>query len=329
MIWMQLLDFNSFEALVEESRSKKVMLTFHSLGDTDSVSSAVALSAYFENSRIVTPDYITSNAKRLLKQLKLDGISIGNEFWTDAETIVLLDVNNFEGCGAFADKLNAFTGNVLIIDHHAKQEISWNGKIFAFDSEDYNSTASIIYELLKKLGMKLNVQVAKLVALGIIADSAEFKNADSRTFLQIGELLSVAKVDYPSLMQEMESVPKPEFRVQVIGDLANAKLSVRSGLVFMCGAAHATANICADYGIKSGADIALFYSENNNELSFSARMRPPLDKELGIHLGKVMISIAGVINGSGGGHPCAAGAYGSNKNGRDEFIRLFEKNIFG
>ena len=81
--------------------------------------------------------------------------------------------------------------------------------------------------------------------------------------------------------------------------------------------------------IKIGADIALFYSESENEISFSARCRPTLDAEMNMHLGRIMRAISGTIEGTGGGHPCAAGAYGPKKEGRDAFVKAFRDRVFG
>ena len=43
-------------------------------------------------------------------------------------------------------------------------------------------------------------------------------------------------------------------------------------------------------------------------------MQPYLDKKLGIHLGSLMQEAGSMLEGNGGGHPCAAGAYGPAKD---------------
>lgn len=142
-------------------------------------------------------------------------------------------------------------------------------------------------------------------------------------------LVSIAGVDYPTLMEEVQSTPAPELRKEALEDIVRASISIRNGLVYVRGYARSSANIRADYAIKSGADIALFYSETADELSFSVRMRPPLDSQLKLHMGSIMKELAGVIQGTGGGHPCAAGAYGKLKRQRDAFIAGFEGRVFG
>ena len=46
---------------------KRIAFTFHSIGDRDSVGSAVALADYLDNATLVTADFLTNNAKKLLE----------------------------------------------------------------------------------------------------------------------------------------------------------------------------------------------------------------------------------------------------------------------
>lgn len=312
-----------FDGIVSEVRSRsgtRTALTFHSIGDTDCVSSALALARAFPNSVICTPDRLTANAERVLKKFGFDAGAITQEFPEDAETVVLVDVNNFEGCGRFAAALWAFAGRVLVVDHHRFYEDRKN--MAAFSSESYNSAASISYDILKALKLGLDRNLAKLLALGILSDSAEFKNTTPETFVQLGELLAIAGTDYISLMTESGHISPAEERAKTVADVMKSAAFVRNGLLFMHGECHAYANLAADDAIRIGADVALFHSIGK-EVAFSARLRPTLDRKYGIHLGKMMKELSPLIGGTGGGHPCAAGAYGSEISNAREFDERF------
>jgi nanoRNase/pAp phosphatase (c-di-AMP/oligoRNAs hydrolase) len=199
--------------------------------------------------------------------------------------------------------------------------------VLAFNDESYNSTASIVYELLKPMGVMITKATAELLTLGILSDSAEFRNATCKTFVQVGELLNIANLDYASLLPIMHHMASVASREESIKDLLGAKTNVVAGLLFVSGTAKGHANQSADDAIKIGADMALFHSVGRHEIAFSARLRPPLDKELHLHLGQVMKRIASTIGGSGGGHPCAAGAYGTSLSGADEFFNAFVSEV--
>lgn len=306
---MEKLSFDALEFIVKENKDKKVLITFHSMGDTDAVSSAIALMDHFTNARVATPDFVTPNASRILKKLGFDSQVITNKFDESAELVIMTDVNNFEDCGPFRYKLEGFKENILIIDHHLPKEIQENN-VHVFNDEGYNSTCSIVYELLKRLKAKMSETSCGILLSGILSDSADLKNAGSKTFVQIGELLGVVGMDYPTFLDSMGHVADVHGRAMTLNDLVHSHVDLYGDVLIMHGRAHAHANIAADYAIKIGADVGFFYAESEREMSFSARLRPPLDKKFGVHLGLLMKTIAKKLNGNGGGHPCAAGAYG-------------------
>jgi nanoRNase/pAp phosphatase (c-di-AMP/oligoRNAs hydrolase) len=323
---MDVIDFETLRSTLIEYKTKKVMLTFHSIGDTDSVSSAFCLSGYFANSTISTPDFITNNSKRILGRLGFEESRMKKEFDSSADLIIMLDVNNFDDCGAFKEKLETCKSRILIIDHHISQVIH-KGNVLSFNDESFNSTASIIYELLKPMGFMISRSIAELLVLGIVSDSAEFRNASYKTFIDVGELLDIANVDYASLLPVMQHMASTEARQASAKDLFGSKIGVVSGLLLVSGIAKGHANQSADDAIRIGADVSLFHSINANEVSFSARLRPPLDGELNLHLGMLMRKLAPIIGGHGGGHPCAAGAYGPSIPNAEEFESEFVSEV--
>jgi nanoRNase/pAp phosphatase (c-di-AMP/oligoRNAs hydrolase) len=318
---MEAIDFKTLQEFIAQYKNKKVLLTFHSIADTDSVSSAFALSKYFSNARIAQPDYITANCRRIMEKLGFRESSISKEFDQSSELVILLDVNNFEDCGVFRDELKKFKRTILIIDHHTESKVD-KPNVVIFNDESYNSTASIVYELIKGRA-NLDKKNACLLATGIISDSAEFRNAFPKTFMQVGELLEIGKTDYISLLQEIQHPAAAETREGFIQDLFSSDVKVINGMLMVYGKANVHANMLADDAIRIGADVSIFYTESRKEISFSARLRPPLDKTYKMHLGKVMKDLAPIIKGQGGGHPCAAGAYGPALQNKSKFLARF------
>jgi nanoRNase/pAp phosphatase (c-di-AMP/oligoRNAs hydrolase) len=322
---MRAIDFEELKRIVASHRSARTMITFHSIGDTDSVASAFSLLGFFRSATICAPDFITSNSKHILDRLGFPSKTIKNKFDESAEFVVMVDVNNFEDCGAFKDALSRCKKDILVIDHHASQSTDKDG-FFSFNSESYNSASSIVFDLLTALGHSIDGKTAELLASGIVSDSAEFRNSMPHTFVQIGELLKLSNKSYQALMMDMRHLATPDNRMDSIRSLFKSEVTIRNNLVVVLGEG-ARANITADDAIRIGADVALFHSKSISEISFSARLRPLLDKERGIHLGRVMSTLAPIIKGHGGGHPCAAGAYGSDLAGAQKFIDAFMDTV--
>ncbi len=316
---MELLSFRELVNTIKSFSGKNVTLTFHSVGDNDGVGSAVALSSFFKNARIITPDFITHNARELLLLAGYIG-KINTKFPSNTEVLIILDTNNFYELGEFRKSLSNFNGEILFIDHHMlpKEDI---GKAKIFNNEEYNSTSSIVYDLLLALGVGPTRQSALVLLDGIIADSAEFRNATPVTFKQISELLVYSGKSFSEILEFFhESVPL-ERRNSLITEIQNSMLERVGKYLLISGIAKSHANIAADMSIRIGADAAVFWTIGNEEFSISARLRPPLDKRLNFHLGIMMHGIGEIISGNGGGHPCAAGAYGPGKDQSEEAIK--------
>ena len=315
-----------FEELISELKSissKKVLITFHSVGDTDSVSSAFGIASLMENAVISTPDYITSNSKKILDSLGYKLSDVSKDFDDSFDAVIMVDVNNYADCGRFAAVLKKYGDKLISIDHHAPSE----DNIRAYNDESFNSTASIVYSILKNLNAPITKNLASLLAAGIISDSAEFKNSMPDTFIQLGELFKIAGTNYVEMLDLISSVGDVNGRHLTFKDLQSSSSEVYDNMLVVHGKAHSHPGLAADHAIKCGVDLAIFYSISESEVSFSSRLRPPLDIKYKIHLGKISQKLAYLLEGNGGGHPCAAGAFGSKKESSQIFIDAFINEV--
>jgi nanoRNase/pAp phosphatase (c-di-AMP/oligoRNAs hydrolase) len=313
---MRNVAFGELCSLLKEYRNRKVLLTFHSIGDRDGVGSAAALSSFFPNAVIATPDFITNNAKKMLEYVGR-GKRIETRFHEDADLAIILDANTPAVLGGFKERIEKFKGAVIVIDHHSPHD-DFSGEVSSFNDETYNSTSSIVYEVLRELGANVSKDSAFLLLNGIIADSADLRNSFPKTFRQIADLLEISKVDYSFISEYFHANVPVNNRYETVEDVCASKAEVVGDYVVMYGKARAHANVAADAALRLGADAAVFWVTSEREASLSARLLSPLDKKLGIHLGVVMEGVAKIVGGTGGGHACAAGAYGSRREGAQE-----------
>ncbi len=311
--------FLSFEELLEffeRNKGRKFLLTFHTIGDRDGVAAALGLSAMLNDSVVATPDYITNNAKHMIGKADSDA-RIGSKFPEGVEAVVILDANRLELMGKFERRLRQFKGEILFIDHHSPPDrIPRNASLF--NREDYNSASSIVYDVLKAGGAGIDRSRACMLINGIVADSADFQNSSAHTFMQISELLDSAGMLYSEVVENVHGAQSPEIRDMVLKDMFSANVAQYGNYLLVSGEAKFQANTAAETTLRMGADAAVFWSVRKGEASVSARLRSPLDKKLSINLG-VMLGEAGrMLRGTGGGHPCAAGAFGKKKANIEE-----------
>lgn len=308
------IDLERLCRLIDGARRQRALLTFHSVGDRDGVASAIALSNCFDSSNVVTPDFITRNAKRMLLQARYSK-KIRSEFPTNTEIVLISDCNNLEALEPFKKRILDFEGDVIFIDHHAQKDLELGENFLVFDDEGYNSSSSIIYEILKHNNEEISRQTAVLLLNGIISDSADFQNTTPLTFKQISELLEKSQVNYSDVTEYFHEAVSAENRHMLMQDIFSSKTEVIGNYILVYGQTSGSASLAAESALKFGADASVFWTIREKEASISVRLRPPLDQRFHIHLGKTMQDSGKALGGNGGGHPCAAGAYGPNKNG--------------
>lgn len=308
---MRALSMQELCGMLGGSRGRRVVITFHTIGDRDAVGSAMALASYFVNASVVTPDFITANARHMLSTLGLSG-KVTGKLPDNTEVVIVCDANNTYALADMGQRILEKGTELLFIDHHAPHD-GGRAQDSIFNDESYNSTASIVYDALKLLGSDIAKETAVLLLNGIIADSADLQNSSPLTFRQIAELLETAGMTFSFVAQHFKAEVPTANRYRVIRDVFSAHAEMVGKYVLVYGKASEHANVVADAALRLDCDASVFWTASASEASMSARLRSPCDKELQIHLGAVMEDIGPMLGGEGGGHACAAGAYGPDR----------------
>ncbi len=319
-------DINEAISFVKSRINKRTWIIFHSIGDRDCVGSAIAMKNLFVEAQISTPDFITNNSRKMLEHIGIEK-EIKTSIMNNPELVIVVDANRFELLGRFGDKIKNMDCELLFIDHHEfPSKPKYTKNTYILNDEQYNSASSIVYDIIKGVEGTLKKNTALVLINGIVADSANFQNADSRTFMQISELLEISKTDYHDTISMHQSASTTT-RKNIIEDIFKADIKQVGQYIIISGLAQYHANLDAEAALDLGADAAVFWSVRDNEASISARLRTPLDKKLNMHLGKIMDVAGEMLDGTGGGHPCAAGAYGRKKSAIKETAEYVINNI--
>lgn len=305
---MMKIGFNELLNFLILNKEKRFLITFHSIGDRDSIGSAIALHSYLSNSLIVMPDLITNSSKRVLESLS-NPPKIGTKVPNDIFGTIVVDANSLEATGDLAKQIKKAKKSILFLDHHEPNK-SDELKAMVFADQGYNSTSSLVHHILTSLGVNIETDASIALLNGIVADSANFHNMHALTFKQIFELLHSGGLTYSEFLERFGPKVSAQSRLNSLNEICSASRLIVGNSLLLYGPATTHASIAAETAIDAGADASLFWLSGKKEISISARLRPPLERQLSIHLGKMMQEIGPMLGGSGGGHPAAAGAYG-------------------
>ena len=214
--------------------------------------------------------------------------------------LVVLDVPNFSRIDGI-EELDYKA--ILKIDHHPREDIIGD---VDWTDETKSSACEMVANLVMNTKLTLSESVAKALYIGIVSDSERFMLRNTRidTFKTVYDLLSVSKIDFVSLYNNMyeRSIDEEKFRAYLAN---NIKIS-ENGFGFI----YVTNDILKKFNVDSASVSNLVnnfhfikeligwmfvvYDERNEVYKANIRSRGP-----------IINTIANKYNG--GGHKFASG----------------------
>jgi len=285
--------------------AKRIIITFHSLGDVDAVGASIALSRFIgKKALIAAPDKPTAAARRLLDYTGTEYILFADLKRQPSDYIIVLDSSS-------PQMLSHLAGIQpdLMIDHHMRLGGEVAAKKVMNDSSA-SSTCEILYFLLSP---KDRLSCISLL-LGIIADSASFKCATPATFKAASELLAHSSLSYSQLLALSQAPESFSERLEAVRSCSSVSAERAGEHIIALAMAKSHEAHFADILVSLGADAAFVGCEAENG-RISARMREALKGR--VKLEKIMFEVGKVMGGSGGGHEMAAGATGEKGSVRE------------
>ncbi|MFA6908016.1 MAG: DHH family phosphoesterase [Candidatus Micrarchaeia archaeon] len=298
--------------------ARRIIITFHSLGDVDAVGGAIALCRALGKKAIVAaPDKPTAAARKLLGYTGTEYVLFSDIKRAQGDFIIVLDSSSPQMLPHLAG-----IQPDLMIDHHVRL----GGEVAAkkvINDPTASSTCEMLFFLLSP---KDRVSCIALL-LGIISDSASFRCATSSTFKAASDLLSRSSLSYSQLLS-LSHVPESfSERLEAIRSCPSVSAERAGEHIIALAMAKSHEAHFADILVSLGADVAFVGCEAESG-RISARMRGAMKGR--VRLDRIMFEIGKVMNGSGGGHEMAAGATGVKGSVREAMAvcrKLAEQQI--
>lgn len=172
---------------------EKILLMIHEEPDGDTLAATAAfyigLRSFKKNVSMVCIDEIP---KPFLFLPEIDKVQ-KDILFGDYEVIIVIDCGDLRRTG-FPERLKKFAKvfkNLINIDHHPKNDL-WKIANLNIVDQQASSASEIVWEILKKLQVNLNRDIATAILTGIYTDTGGFKhsNTSPRTLEIASELLS-------------------------------------------------------------------------------------------------------------------------------------------
>ncbi len=302
-----------FTAFFQMANPKAVLITAHENADPDALCSAFAIAAltqtlYPEVRTAVCLKDVNVVSKKIIDKFNL---KILNPDEVQSDGIIIVDANSVEQLGDLQHKIN-WINPVLVIDHHVPHPKTQKIAQFLIIDNNAVATTELVYDIYQSLNVTPTQETAALLFLGILYDSRHLLLASNKTIHVVNQLLELG-VNYSELLSLLSiSIDRPERIARLKAAQRLALHEFNGWLVVISHISAYEASACRAL-IRLGADVALVYGKNKEEIRMSSRASFAVIKQTNLNLAKdIMEKVGPVMHGEGGGHNAAAGCNGKD-----------------
>ena len=290
-----------------------VVILGHHNADPDAIGSAQGIKELVEQLKpdtviqIVMPDDISKLSRKLIQELELD---VKEASTVDPDTVIVVDSGGLNQLGYWESVIREGKQVTVLIDHHTLDDQLAEQVDHLIHDETASSTSEIVYRLFRKHGITPTAKTSKALLAGIAFDTKYFSIGSSKTFETVSLLLKECN-DISEIREMMQN------ESDVSEKIARLKAGQRSDIhqigdwviVFSeLGSFQASGSRAL---ISLGADLAIVVGSEKDETRASLRSTQMFYDETCVHLGELVSWLSSEYDGSGSGHPTAAGYNGS------------------
>jgi len=302
----------------------KVIVLCHHNADPDALGAAQGVKELVKaltgsEPSIVIPDDASVLSRSIASTL---GIELYETTAQAADTYIVVDTGSLNQLGGWEIPLKETDARIVFIDHHLPDSKMYELSTLYLVDPDASSASEIVYRLYMHYDMKPSETTSTALLVGIAYDTKHFSMGGPETFQIISSLLE--KVGDVSSIKDLLSVSsKQSERIARLRAGQRAEIEVVGDWVLAFSHLGSFQSSGARALLSMGADVAVVVGEDKGTLRASFRSKNQFHRLAGIHLGEMVGILASRFNGSGSGHPTAAGFNG--EGGIEDFVKYVKK----
>lgn len=301
---MKNINLNKVIELIE--RAKNILILGHVNPDGDCIGAmaamALGLASINKNVTVWSEDSVPLKYRFIKCSFEKPQQNIINNF----DLIIVLDTAVQTRVGIPFD-FSIVKQPVLSIDHHVANENTFS---YVYADQSQAATACIVFDILKKLNIKITKPIAEAIYTGIITDTGcfSYSNTDIRTFEISLELMRVginpseiSSIIYNSFSKEyLKILAEALSTIELVADNRGAIMYVSAEMIKKQGLKTFDTEDFVNYPRSIlTVEVACMLTElpDNKLLRLSLRSKTP-----DVNVRKLALKF------NGGGHKCASGA---------------------
>lgn len=309
-------------------KGKKIALITHSGCDVDAICAAASLYFFLQKrntAEIIVPNHISLPAKAIAEKMRIPFRITGNESLRKFDCLFLVDFSDLKMSGSLEKEIAGFKGEKFLIDHHEHSGKNICPAKNSFVDPKAVASCELVFGLLNASHAALDGKTATCIAAGIIADSAHFLTANSKTFSIMATALGKSGKDFAGILSLFSLKQGFDEKIAKLKAAKRLRLFLVSGAVVAISDVGAFEADAASALVKIGADIAFVGDSDEGNLRISGRAAQHILNKTGFDLAKhIFQELPAFFPGSGGGHPGAAGFNGEGEDIKEALMQCVE-----
>ena len=302
----------------------RVIILCHHNADPDALGAAQGVKELVRALLDVEPSIvIPDDASVLSRSIAWDlGIDLWETTFQEADTYVVVDTGSLNQLGGWESPLKETNAGIVFIDHHLPDSEMFELSTLYLVDPEASSASEIVYRLFVYHDVTPSETTSMALLAGVAYDTRHFSMGGPKTFQMISSLLE--KVGDVSRIKDLLTVPyKKSEKMARLRAGQRAEIEIIGDWVLAISRLGSYQSSGARALLSLGADVAVVAGEDKGELRASFRSKTQFHQATGIHLGEMVSEYASRVDGSGSGHPTAAGYNGVGSI--DDFMNNIKK----
>jgi len=190
-----------------------------------------------------------------------------------------------------------------LVDHHLDKGLSAGAKFYV--QRPANSTAEIVWGIIRESGAPVSKEMAIGLMAGIIADTGRFRRSSAESFQAASEILKAADISYEEAQAVLFSPTELSQRIAVLKAASRAQIEHFDSWIIVTTEINAFEGPSAMALVEMGADVAFAAGRHHDAVRISGRASREAIRA-GLDLADLLGEVAASGGGEGGGHKGAA-----------------------
>lgn len=277
-------------------RFSRILYLCHRNADPDAIGSSFALCQAFGGT-IGAADDLSRTGASLAKAIGANILI--NPDVEDCDLVVVVDTSVRMQLG---DRLQA---SYALVDHHLDSGLLKDALFYI--QRPANSTAEIVWRILKECGLKVDRNASLGLLAGMISDTGRFKRATPEAFAAASEILAEGGFAYEEALEALSVPVSISQRIAMLKAASRADIVRHGNWLIASTYVNSFEGSAAMTLVDLGSDVAFVAGRHGKgeTVRISARASREAARS-GLNLADLLGEVAADYGGDGGGHRSAA-----------------------